>query len=169
MVTHVPLRITQIPAPLARQGQAAPIGAPAGHLSERTRAQVAASPAPPWCRGPVTPPFVASLVRHPLDPEPVASTKAIAVFVLGLVAVVTGPLVAGAVPAAVALALGRQARADLIAGQGYLTGAQRLRQGELLALIGLGLSAVSLVVAAVVAILTAAGGAIPYDFPDTMD
>lgn len=108
-------------------------------------------------------------MRHPLDPEPVASTKAIAVFVLGLVAVVTGPLVAGAVPAAVALALGRQARADLIAGQGYLTGAQRLRQGELLALIGLGLSAVSLVVAAVVAILTAAGGAIPYDFPDTMD
>ena len=89
--------------------------------------------------------------------------------VLGVVALVTGPLVAGAVPAAVAVALARQARADLIAGQGYLTGAQRLRQGELFALIGLGLAAVSLVVAAVAAILTVAGGPIPHDFPDTMD
>lgn len=110
-----------------------------------------------------------SLVRHPRDPEPVASTKSIAVMALGLAALVTGPLVAGVVPAVLALALARQARADLIAGQGYLTGAQRLRQGELFALIGLGLSAVGFVVAAVVAILTIAGGPIPYDFPDTMD
>lgn len=107
--------------------------------------------------------------RHPLDPESVPSTKAAAVLVLGVLAVVTGPLVGGLVPAAVALALARQARADLIAGCGYLTGDERLRRGELLALIGLGFAALTLVIAAVAAVLAAANGPTPYDFPDTID
>lgn len=117
----------------------------------------------------VTGPLFAVPVRHPDDPEPVRSTKAMAVLVLGVVAVVTGPLVGGIVPAAVALALARQARADLIAGRGYLVGAEQLRRGELLALIGLGLAALTLVIAAVAAMLSAADGPIPYDFPDTVD
>lgn len=107
--------------------------------------------------------------RHPLDPDPVPCTKATAVLVLGALAVVTGPLVGGLVPAVLALALARQARADLVAGQGYLTGAERLRNGELLALAGLALATLTLVVAAVAAIVTLASGPIPYDFPDTVD
>jgi 4-amino-4-deoxy-L-arabinose transferase-like glycosyltransferase len=107
--------------------------------------------------------------RHPNDPEPVACTKATAVFVLGLVALVTGPLVGGLVPAAVALGLARQAREDLAAGGGYLTGGEHLRRGELLAWIGIGLAALALAVAALAAILAAADGPMPRDFPDTVD
>jgi hypothetical protein len=116
--------------------------------------------------GPLT---AAAIARHPLDPEPVGSTKATAVLVLGVVALVTGPLVGGVVPAIIALVLARQARADLIAGRGYLTGAERLRLGELTALVGLGFATLTLVLAAVAAIVTVAGGPIPYDFPDTID
>ena len=118
----------------------------------------------------MTAPLVPSTAaRHPHDPEPVACTKATAVFVLGLVALVTGPLVGGLVPAAVALGLARQARADLVAGCGYLTGGEQLRRGEVLAVVGLGLAALTLVIAALAAILAAADGPIPRDFPDTMD
>lgn len=110
-----------------------------------------------------------ALVRHPLDPDPVPATKATAVLVLGVVALITGPLVGGLVPAVLALALARQARADLAAGQGFLTGGELVRRGELFALIGLGLAALTLVIAAVAAMLTLAEGPIPYDFPDTVD
>ena len=112
---------------------------------------------------------VTAAVRHPLDPEPVRSTKATAVLVLGVTALVTGPLVGGLVPAVVALVLARQARADLTAGRGFLTGADRLRQGELLALLGLGLAAVTLVVATVAAVLAIAHGSSGHDFPDRFD
>jgi hypothetical protein len=107
--------------------------------------------------------------RHPLDPDPVPSTKATAVFVLGVLALLTGPLVGGLVPALVALGLARQARADLVAACGYLTGNDQLRRGEVLAVIGAGLAALMLVVAALAAILAAADGPVPHDFPDTMD
>jgi hypothetical protein len=106
--------------------------------------------------------------RHPLDPEPVRSTKATAVLVLGVIALVTGPLVGGMVPAVVGLTLARAARADLVAGRGYLTGAERLRRGEILALVGLGLAALTLVVAAVAAMLSMAADT-THDFPGSVD
>ncbi|MBX6751751.1 MAG: hypothetical protein IRY85_19195 [Micromonosporaceae bacterium] len=118
--------------------------------------------------GPVTAPLAPSAARHPLDPDPVPSTKATAVLVLGVLALLTGPLVGGLVPAVVALGLARQARADLVASCGYLTGGERLRSGEVLALVGVGLAALALVVAALAAIL-AAVDPIPHDFPDTVD
>lgn len=119
----------------------------------------------------VSAPFVAvgTAVRHPADPEPVSSTKATTVLVLGVVALVTGPLVGGMVPAVIALALGRQARADLVAGRGFLTGAERLRCGEILAMVGLGLAAVTLVVGALAAMISIAHGAGLHDFPDTVN
>lgn len=117
----------------------------------------------------MTAPLAQWTARHPLDPDPVASTKATAVLVLGVVAVLLGPLVGGLVPAAVALGLARQARADLLASGGYLTGAERLRSGEVLALVGMGLAALTLVIAALAAILAAADGPLPHDFPDTVD
>jgi (hydroxyamino)benzene mutase len=109
------------------------------------------------------------VLRHPLDPEPARSTKANAVLVLGIVALATGPFVGGIVPAVVALVLARQARADLLASRGYLTGADRLRRGERLALIGLALGVVTLVVAAVAAVLAIAGDAGSHDFSDRFD
>jgi (hydroxyamino)benzene mutase len=99
----------------------------------------------------------------------VSSTKATTVLVLGVVALVTGPLVGGMVPAVIALALGRQARADLVAGRGFLTGAERLRCGEILAMVGLGLAAVTLVVGALAAMISIAHGAGLHDFPDTVN
>ena len=61
-------------------------------------------------------------VRHPQDPEPVRSSKAPAVFALGLVAVLTGPFVGGLVPATIALVLAGQARREAWVAGGYLTG-----------------------------------------------
>lgn len=105
-------------------------------------------------------------VRHPLDPDPVRSTKAAAVLALGVAAVVTGPLVGGVVPATLGVALARQARNDMVAGRGYLTGARQLRIGLALAWIGIALAATALVVASVIGLISLANGG-TQDFPDT--
>src|SRR5256886_17541261 len=60
--------------------------------------------------------------RHPLDPDPVRSTKAAAVLALGIVAALTGYFLGGLVPATLALLLARQARAEQVAAAGFLTG-----------------------------------------------
>ena len=112
--------------------------------------------------------IVPTPARHPLDPEPVASTKATAVLVLGVVALLTGPLVGGIVPAVVALLLAQQARADLLAARGFLTGGDRLRTGEIRP-VGLGLAIVTLVVGAASAMISMANTDGAHDFPDNMD
>lgn len=108
--------------------------------------------------------------RHPLDPEPVRSTKAAAVLALGVAAVVTAPMVGGIVPATVGLALARQARSDLIEGQGYLTGERQLRAGVVLVWIALVVAIGALVAASVVGLLSLADGSGGgQDFPPTSD
>ncbi|MFY1635878.1 hypothetical protein ACN27F_21825 [Solwaraspora sp. WMMB335] len=107
--------------------------------------------------------------RHPADPEPVRSTKAGAVFALGLVAVVTGLLVGGAVPASLALLLSRQARREAYASQGYLTGAIWLRRGEQLAWLGLLLAGAVLTLAVVLGIFTWATAPAGQDFAPDVD
>ena len=79
--------------------------------------------------------------RHPLDPDPEPSTKARAVFALGLVALLTGPFVGGVVPATVALLLARQASREAYAAGGYLTGSAWIRRGARLAWAGIVLAA----------------------------
>jgi hypothetical protein len=106
--------------------------------------------------------------QHPNDPVATPATKANAVLALGLTAVVTGPLVGGLIPATVGLILARQARSDLLSAGGYLTGADRLRRGQALSLIGLGLAATTLVILTVVALISLADGAIGHDFPDSV-
>jgi hypothetical protein len=103
--------------------------------------------------------------RHPLDPDVVGSTKARAVLALGIAAVVTGPMIGGLVPATLGLILARQAREDLIAGQGYLSGARHLRLGLTLAWVGIGLAAAALVTASVFGLISLADGR--QDFPST--
>ncbi|MFC7482323.1 hypothetical protein ACFQX7_23125 [Luedemannella flava] len=108
--------------------------------------------------------------RHPLDPEPVRSTKAAAVLALGVAAVVTAPLVGGIIPATVGLALARQARGDLVQGKGYLTGVRQLRVGVVLVWIALVIAIGALVAASVVGLLSLAGDAgNGQDFPPTSD
>ena len=113
--------------------------------------------------GAQTPP---AALRHPLDPEPVRSTKAAAVLALGIAAVITGPLVGGVVPAALGLVLARQAGDDLVASRGYLTGARHLRAGRTLAWVGIALAVSALVTASILGILSLAAGS-GQDFPDT--
>ena len=95
--------------------------------------------------------------RHPLDPDPTPSTKARAVFVLGLLALLTGGLVGGVVPATIALVLARQVRREAYAARGYLTGAAWVRRGERLAWAGIVLACTALVVAVVAGLLQVAG------------
>jgi (hydroxyamino)benzene mutase len=104
--------------------------------------------------------------RHPLDPDPARSTKAAAVLALGVAAVVTGPVVGGVVPATLGVVLARQARNDIVAGHGYLTGARHLRIGLTLAWIGIALAATALVIASVIGLISLANG-VTQDFPDT--
>lgn len=103
-------------------------------------------------------------VRHPLDPDPARSTKARAVFALGLIAALTGILVGGVVPATVALLLCRQARREAYASGGFLTGAAWLRRGERLARIGLGLAALTVLVVVVLGVLRLAEAPFSQDF-----
>lgn len=105
-------------------------------------------------------------VRHPGDPDPARSTKAGAVLALGIVAAVTGPLVGGVIPATVGLLLARQAHVELMASGGYLTGADQLRVGTMLAWVGIGLAVAALVLVGMAGIMSLAGPP-GQDFPDT--
>ncbi|MDR7279481.1 hypothetical protein [Catenuloplanes atrovinosus] len=106
--------------------------------------------------------------RHPLDPEPVRSTKAPTVFALGLIALFTGPLVGGLVPATIALLLARQAGREAYASGGYLTGGAWIRRGVALAWIGIALAAGALVGALVVGIFNYANAPL-QDFAPGID
>jgi (hydroxyamino)benzene mutase len=107
-------------------------------------------------------------LRHPLDPDPVRSTKATAVLALGIVAVVTGPLLGGVVPATLALLLARQARADVRAAQGFLLGGRRVRTGVRLSWAGIVLALGVLVVATVIGLLRLAGNG-GHDYPPSVN
>lgn len=95
--------------------------------------------------------------RHPLDPEVVPSTKANAVFALGIVAAVTGAFVGGVLPATIALMLARPVEEELRAARGYLSGAKRLRWGVRLAWVGIVLAIAAVVTAAIIGLLHLAG------------
>jgi hypothetical protein len=88
-------------------------------------------------------------LRHPADPDTARSSKATAVFALGMVAVLTGPFVGGVIPATIALLLARQARDDLLAAEGYLVGSERYERGVALAWTGIVLAIAAIVVAIV--------------------
>jgi (hydroxyamino)benzene mutase len=96
---------------------------------------------------------LSELPRHPLDPDPARSSKATAVLALGVVAALTGVLVGGLVPAAVALLLAREARADILAARGFLVGTRRLRTGIALAWLGIVLAVAALVTASIIGLL----------------
>lgn len=108
-------------------------------------------------------------LRHPLDPDPVRSTKARAVFALGVVAVLTGPFIGGAVPATLVILLSRQARREAYASGGYLTGAALVRRGERLAWAGLLLAITVVVVAAVLGVVQWADAPVGRDFSSNFD
>jgi hypothetical protein len=107
--------------------------------------------------------------RHPLDPDPARSTKAKAVFALGLIGALTGLFIGGVVPATVALQLARQARREAYASGGFLTGAAWLRRGERLAWTGLALVAVSVVAAVVIGVVRLADAPHGQDFAPNVD
>jgi hypothetical protein len=104
--------------------------------------------------------------RHPLDPDPVGSTKASAVLGLGIAAVLLSPLVGGAVPAVIALVLAGQARGEIAASRGYLTGLSRVRVGQRLAWVAIVIAIAALVTAGVIGILGLVNGT-GQDFPST--
>ncbi|MFY1673338.1 hypothetical protein ACN27G_25785 [Plantactinospora sp. WMMB334] len=116
-----------------------------------------------------TTPVAGPAGRHPLDPDPVRSTKARAVFALGLVALLTGPLVGGVVPATVAMLLARQARREAYASGGYLTGAAWLDRGEWMAWAAVVLAATAAVVVTVIGVVTLADGSVGRDFAPGVD
>ena len=95
-------------------------------------------------------------LRHPLDPEPVRSTKAVVVLALGAVAAVTGFFVGGLIPATIALVIARSAKADMISAKGYLTGVRPLQIGVRLAWVGIVLAAAAIVIASIIGILDVA-------------
>ncbi|WP_213453136.1 hypothetical protein [Rhizomonospora bruguierae] len=103
-------------------------------------------------------------VRHPLDPDPIRSTKAGAVFALGLAALLTGAFVGGLIPGTLALLLAREARHQAYAAKGYLTGARWIRRGEILAWIGLVLGVATLTVAVIIGLFTWAAAPPGQDF-----
>ncbi|GAA3450009.1 hypothetical protein [Dactylosporangium matsuzakiense] len=94
-----------------------------------------------------------SSTRHPLDPDPVRATKATAVFSLGLLSVVTGPFLGGVIPATLALLMARESHQELVAAEGFLLGARRVRSGVRLAWTGIVLAIAGLVVLAIIGLL----------------
>ncbi|MEV0454421.1 hypothetical protein [Catellatospora methionotrophica] len=112
--------------------------------------------------------FVCAATRDPADPEPVADTKATAAFGLGLLAAVTGLAVGGIVPATIALALARAARTELRDGQGWRTGAGRVRWAERLSWLALGMAGLSLLTLTVWLFLRGVHFG-SQDFPPTVD
>jgi hydroxylaminobenzene mutase len=110
-----------------------------------------------------------SMTRHPLDPDPVRASKASAVLGLGIVAVVTGPLLGGIIPATLALLMARESRRDLVAAQGFLIGVRRIRTGVRLAWTGILLAVAVIVVGVIVALLRYAQHTSGVDFAPTVN
>ncbi|MGX6602861.1 hypothetical protein ACWKSP_12075 [Micromonosporaceae bacterium Da 78-11] len=92
-----------------------------------------------------------------MDPDPGPSSKARAVFALGLMGFLTGAFIGGVIPATIALLLARQSAREAYAAGGYLTGSKWIRRGRRLAWVGIVLTLTSLVVAAIVGLLHLAG------------
>ena len=88
-----------------------------------------------------------------MDPDPGPSTKARAVFALGLVGFLCGAFVGGVIPATLALILARQAEREAFAAGGYLTGSKWIRRGRRLAWAGLVLALTALVIATIAGLL----------------
>jgi hypothetical protein len=107
-------------------------------------------------------------LRHPLDPDVRTSTKATGVLALGITAICLMFCVGGAVPAALALALARSARAELEESEGFLSGDRSLRTGVLLSWIALAVSIVVLVVFLIVVLLTYGADPAP-EFGENVD
>lgn len=107
--------------------------------------------------------------RHPDDPDPVRASKARAVWWLGLLAFLTGPLIGGIVPATVALALAAAFRREAYPAGGFLTGAAQVRQGERLARIGILLVLLALVTAALIGLFRWATTPSGPDFPASVN
>jgi (hydroxyamino)benzene mutase len=107
--------------------------------------------------------------RHPMDPDPEPSTKARAVFALGLFGLLTGALVGGVIPATIALLMARQADRQAYAARGYLTGSAWTRRGRRLAWAGIVLALTSLMVAVIAGLLHLAGTPSGPDFAPGTD
>ena len=108
-------------------------------------------------------------LRHPQDPDPAPSTKATTVLGLGVVAVLTGPLIGGVIPATAALLLAREARGEILAAQGFLIGGRRLRVGVRLAWAGILLALAAMFVAGLIGLLALAHPSGGHDFAPTVN
>lgn len=108
-------------------------------------------------------------MRHPYDPDPIASTKAVAVLWLGAVGMVTGPLLGGLIPAGFALLLARQAKRDLMAAGGFLLGGRKIRIGVGLAWTGILLAITTLVIVMIIGLLSLADQGSGRDFAPTVN
>ncbi|GAA2519804.1 hypothetical protein [Pilimelia columellifera] len=104
----------------------------------------------------------AAASRHPDDPDPVRSSKAVAALLLASVAVPTAALVIGLAPATIALLLAGQARRETFDAGGYLTGAALLTWTERLAWLAVVVAAVASAALLIAWVLWGAGG---RDFP----
>ncbi|GAA2620247.1 hypothetical protein Adu01nite_52390 [Paractinoplanes durhamensis] len=112
---------------------------------------------------------MAAPTRHPMDPDPAPSTKARAVFALGLVGFLTGAFVGGVIPATIALLLARQAAREAFTAKGYLTGSVWIRRGRRLAWAGIVLAITALVVASIAGLLHLASTPSGPDFAPGTD
>lgn len=117
----------------------------------------------------MTVPGMTEALRHPLDPDPVRSSKAYAIFALGLVSALTGFFLGGVVPATVAFVLAREARREAYASAGFLTGSAWVRRGERLAWLGIVLAATAVVTALVIGVIRLAGSPAGQDFAPGVD
>jgi hypothetical protein len=100
--------------------------------------------------------------RHPADPEPATSSKALAVLALGIVGVVLMLCGGGLVPGVVGLVLARPARAEIGASGGFLTGGRPLRIGEVLSWVAVAVSAVVIALVVVGLLLGSVDGGSPH-------
>ena len=104
-----------------------------------------------------------------MDPDPQPSTKARAVFALGLAGFLMGAFVGGVIPATVALLMARQAARQAYESGGYLTGSAWIRRGTRLAWAGIVLALAALVVALIAGLLHLATAPTGPDFAPGTD
>jgi hydroxylaminobenzene mutase len=145
-----------------------PAGGPLPYPALPPHPGARAAPYPPYPPPPY-PGFVPGFAPPRRAARPRPSGAAVWSLVLGIVGVVTAPLLGGVVPGVLAVALAASARREILAAEGWLTGTRLLVTGRALGWVAIWVAVTMIVALAALWLINVGDAAVDPTYPDTVD